>query len=138
MRKLLFICSSVLFLMFDVSAQNKVQKWDVFELTLNGPATGNPYMGSSLIGRFTNGDKVYEQEGFYNGNGVYIIRFMPDKEGAWTYVTTSNKSALNNKKGSFQCVSPASTNHGPVRVNNGYHFKYEDGTALLSIWHHYL
>ncbi len=64
-------------------------------------------MGTNLIGRFTNGDKVYEQEGYYDGNGIYGIRFMPDKEGTWNYVTSSNKNELNNKKGSFECITPS-------------------------------
>jgi hypothetical protein len=122
-----------LFFMFMVGglfAQDNIEKWDVFELTLNGPSTGNPFMGTTLTGRFTNGDKVYEQEGYYDGNGVYKIRFMPDKEGTWNYVTTSNKKELNNKKGSFVCTSPSKSNHGPVRVQGTYHFQYEDGTPF--------
>jgi hypothetical protein len=109
-------------------AQNKVEKWDVFELTLNGPSAGNPFMGVELLGRFTNGDEVVEQEGYYDGNGIYKIRFMPDKEGPWSYVTTSNKKELNNSKGTFECTGPLKNNHGPVRVRETYHFKYEDGT----------
>jgi hypothetical protein len=35
--------------------RNRIEKWDVFELTLKGPSTGNPFMGTSLVGRFTNG-----------------------------------------------------------------------------------
>lgn len=108
-------------------AQDRIEKWDVFELTLKGPSTGNPFMGTSLLGRFTNGDKVYEQEGYYDGNGVYKIRFMPDKEGVWNYVTSSNKKELNTK-GSFACTAPSKNNHGPVRVRAKYHFQYEDGT----------
>ncbi|KDN55845.1 DUF5060 domain-containing protein [Flavobacterium seoulense] len=111
-----------------VTAQNKIEKWDMFEITLNGSSAGNPYVGTTLIARFSNGENVTEQEGFYNGNGNYIIRFMPDKEGTWNYVTTSNKSELNDKKGSFECIKPSSNNHGPVRVSNQFHFKYEDGT----------
>lgn len=109
-------------------AQNKVEKWEVFELTLNGPSAGNPFIGVELLGRFTNGDKVVEQEGYYDGNGIFKIRFMPDKEGTWNYVTTSNKKELNNNKGAFECTGPSKNNHGPVRVRETYHFKYEDGT----------
>lgn len=125
----LFIASLLFVLLTGATvAQNKVEKWEVFELTLNGPSAGNPFMGVELLGRFTNGDKVVEQEGYYDGNGIYKIRFMPDKEGTWSYVTTSNKKELNNSKGTFECTNPSKNNHGPVRVRETYHFKYEDGT----------
>jgi hypothetical protein len=122
----------VLLLLFTggLLAQDKVEKWDVFELTLNGPSTGNPFIGTEFSARFTNGDKEYIQEGYYDGNGVYKIRFMPDKEGAWSYTTTSNKKELDAKKGQFECISPSENNHGPVRIRNTYHFQYEDGTAF--------
>lgn len=125
--KKLIVASLCLLLAGNLVAQNRVEKWNVFELTLKGPSTGNPFMGVELSGHFTNGDKVYEQEGYYDGDGIYKIRFMPDKEGTWSYVTSSNKKELNNSKGSFECTSPAAGNHGPVRVKGTYHFQYEDG-----------
>lgn len=125
--KQLLLASLFLLLIGDVVAQNKIEKWDMFELTLKGPSTGNPFIGTILTGRFTNGDKVYEQEGYYDGSGIYKIRFMPDKEGTWSYVISSNKNELNNKQGSFLCIAPSPTNHGPVRVRGNYHFQYEDG-----------
>lgn len=124
---------SILFLSLlagSVSAQNKIEKWEVFELSLKGPSAGNPFIGTTLTGLFSNGDKVYEQEGYYDGNGIYKIRFMPDKEGTWTYITSSNRKGLENNKGSFECTSPSVKNHGPVRVKGDYHFQYEDGTPF--------
>lgn len=128
MKKLIVASLFFMLLVGNTIAQDKIEKWDVFELTLKGPSTGNPFMGTSLVGRFTNGDKVYDQEGYYDGEGNYKIRFMPDKEGTWSYVTSSNKKELNNNKGSFECTAPSKNNHGPVRVSEIYHFKYEDGT----------
>ena len=114
----------------NLETQSNIQKWDIFEITLHGKSTGNPFIGTSLVGHFTNGKKVYKQEGYYDGKGIYKIRFMPDLEGTWSYVTSSNKSDLNNIKGSFECISPSPENHGPVRVAHTYHFKYEDGTPF--------
>ena len=113
-----------------VVAQTTIEKWGLFELTIQGPSTGNPFVGTTLTARFTNGNKAYEPEGFYDGNGIYKIRFMPDKEGTWNYITSSNKAELNNKKGSFVCTGASPTNHGPVRVKGTYHFQYEDGTPF--------
>jgi hypothetical protein len=128
-NKLIFL-SCILCSSLTIIAQTKIEKWDLFEVTLNGPAAGNPFMSTTLTGKFTNGDRVYEQEGYYDGNGTYKIRFMPDKEGSWNYVTTSNKTELNNKRGSFECTKASPGNHGPVRVKGKYHFQYEDGTAF--------
>src|SRR5689334_6917447 len=75
MKKLIVAGLSLMLLAGSALAQEKVEKWTVFELTLQGPSTGNPFMGVELLGRFSNGDKVVEQEGYYDGNGVYKIRF---------------------------------------------------------------
>ena len=110
---------------------NKVEKWDFYEISLPGPTTGNPFVGIEFSAVFTNGDRTYEPEGFYYGDGIYKIRFMPDYEGIWTYRTKSNYNALNGKTGQFECIAPSKDNHGPVRVRNQYHFAYEDGTPFF-------
>jgi len=112
-------------------AQQKVEKWGVFELTLHGPRGGDPFVGITLSATFTNGDSTYTPEGFYDGNGIYKIRFMPDVEGTWTYVTHSNRDKLNDVKGSFICTPPSGNDHGPVRVSDTYHFTYADGTRFI-------
>jgi hypothetical protein len=73
-----------------------------------------------------------EPEGFYDGNGVYKIRFSPDTQGNWTYVTQSNRKELNGITGSLTCVKPQKGNHGPVSVRNTFHFEYADGTPHYS------
>jgi hypothetical protein len=115
-----------------LSAQEaKVEKWDIFEISLHGPTAGNPFIGIELNAVFQNGDHTFQPEGFYDGNGIFKIRFMPDMEGTWTYKTKSNRQALNGKEGQFICIAPSSGNHGPVRVKNKYHFAYEDGTPFF-------
>lgn len=121
---LAFICFGIC-----LSANADVERWGIFELSLNGPAQGNPFVGVEFSAVFKNGDNVYEPEGFYDGNGVFKIRFMPDLEGTWTYETKSNYDFLNGKTGRFICTAPSASNHGPVRVRNQYHFEYADGTA---------
>ena len=114
-----------------VFAQDKrIEKWDFYELSLPGPTAGNPFIGIEFSAVFQNGDRRYEPEGFYDGNGTFKIRFMPDREGTWTYRTKSNREALDGKEGQFLCTSPSPGNHGPVRVRNQYHFQYEDGTPF--------
>lgn len=110
-----------------------VEKWGIFELTLNGPSEGNPFLDVNLSARFRFKNKEIFTEGFYDGNGIYKIRFMPDSEGEWSFITSSNCSKLDGIEGKFICTPSSPNNHGPVRVVNTYHFAYEDGTPYYPI-----
>ena len=65
-----------------------VRKWDVFELELSGPSTGNPFLDVTLTASFTHGDSAIRVNGFYDGDGTYRVRFMPPEQGSWSYVTS--------------------------------------------------
>lgn len=110
-----------------------IEKWGMFELTLSGPSYGNPFIGVKLEAIFTAENMEYKVNGFYDGNGVYRIRFMPEKIGKWEYSTYSDINELNGIKGSFICVQPSANNHGPVSVKNTYHFCYNDGSDYYPI-----
>ena len=71
------------------------EKWGIYEIELGGPSEGNPFTDIQVSGRFRLGDKRVDAGGFYDGNGVYRIRFMPDETGEWCYETFSNCDALN-------------------------------------------
>jgi hypothetical protein len=114
-----------------VWSQEKVQKWEIFELSLKGSDAGNPFIGVKFTAVFKHGDQLYEPEGFYDGNGIFKVRFMPDTEGEWTYKTISNHDDINNKTGSFICTAPAKNSHGPVHVSHTYQFAYDDSTAFV-------
>ncbi|WNQ08943.1 DUF5060 domain-containing protein [Paenibacillus aurantius] len=109
----------------------QVERWDIFELTLDGPSDGNPYEEVFLAARFQYRNDKMEIEGFYDGEGSYRIRFMPDREGIWRYETISNVPELNGITGQWECTTPQPGNHGPVKVHNGYYFAYEDGTRYM-------
>lgn len=108
-----------------------VEKWGIYELSLPGPTEGNPFMEVRFSAVFKNADQTFEPEGFYDGNGIYKVRFMPNAEGLWTYQTKSNREALNGKEGQLTCEAPSPENHGPVQVRNQYHFGYIDGTPFF-------
>jgi hypothetical protein len=110
-----------------------VEQWGVFEVSLVGPFSGNPFVDVTLSARFTSGDRTVEVHGFYDGDGVYRIRFMPEEKGTWRYLTQSNCAALSGKSGELECVAASGANHGPVRVANVYHFAYADGTPFVVI-----
>ncbi len=116
-----------------VSSDGSIEQWDMFELTLTGPSEGNPFRDVSLGADFTNGGRTVPVTGFYDGGGTYKIRFMPDTQGTWSYVTRSDAPALDGRSGTFTCKAPSTGNHGPVRVRNTFYLAYEDGAPYFQI-----
>jgi hypothetical protein len=80
---------------------------------------------------FQMGHRTVAVDGFYDGDGVYRVRFMPDAEGEWTFTTRSNRPELNGTTGRFICSAPSAGNHGPVVVRKTWHFAYADGTPYF-------
>ena len=106
-------------------------KWDVFEHSFSGPADGNPYLEVSFTATFAHANRTVTVPGFYDGEGVYRVRFMPDTEGAWRFTTTSSTAALDGLTGSFECGAAAAGVHGPVHVAHRHHFAHADGTPYF-------
>ena len=114
-------------------AEQMVEQWDMFEIALNGPTNGNPFLDVNFSARFTQGGSTIEANGFYDGDGVYRVRFMPEKQGEWHYTTESSSAELDGKSGEFMVTKPSADNHGPVHVANTYHFTYADGTPYKEL-----
>ncbi|MFN8446550.1 MAG: DUF5060 domain-containing protein [Caldilineaceae bacterium] len=112
---------------------DKVEQWGMFELMLEGSSAGNPYLDVELTAQFSQGDRLVNVFGFYDGDGVYRVRFMPDTLGEWHYETQCNRSAVTPASGTFTCVAADPGNHGPVRVANDVHFAYADGTRYVPV-----
>lgn len=132
-------CSVLLALLLTVgymplrAASAQVDQWEVFEVALKGPTDGNPYVDVRLTGVFTDGVRTVTVPGFYDGDGAYRIRFMPETPGEWRYETKSNRWPLTDKSGVFTVMPAKPGNHGPVRVKNTFHFAYADGTPYRPI-----
>mgnify|MGYP006290281131 CR=1 FL=1 len=114
-------------------AGDRVERWGLYEIILEGPQSGNPYTDVELTADFNNSESALRVSGFYDGNGIYKIRFMPQQTGAWTWRTRSTAESLNDKTGKLECVPASENNHGPVRVHNTFHFAYADGTPYKQI-----
>ena len=112
-------------------SSESIVRWDHIELNLPGPTTGNPFIDVTLTATFHFEHRAVTVHGFYDGEGSYKIRFMPDELGAWTWSSTSNAPTLDGKSGSFQCIAPQHANRGPVSVRDGFHFGYADGTPFV-------
>jgi hypothetical protein len=108
-----------------------VERWGLFEAELAGPAEGDPFIDAKLSAVFRRGDECVEVPGFYDGEGRYRIRFMPDRVGEWSFATRSGEPTLDGIEGGFSCVENRPGNHGPVGPRDRFHFKYADGTPYF-------
>ena len=113
------------------SGAGTVPLWEVFEVTLHGPTSSNPFLDVQLTATFSIGHRSVTVDGFYDGHGQYKIRFMPDTLGEWSYTTSSSAPELSGKSSRFTCLAPLQGAHGPVQVRNTYHFAYADGTPFF-------
>lgn len=116
----------------EYSFTSQVEKWGVFEFVAEGKTDGNPFTDFDITARFENADESKTVSGFYEGNGVYKVRFMPSFEGKYTF---SINGSFSDKQysGSFEAVPPSDQNHGPVRVCNTYYFEYADGNPCYPL-----
>lgn len=110
----------------------EVEKWGVFELSMPGKSDGNPFTDYTIEGVFRCEEECVKVDGFYDGEGIYRVRFMPSFERSYTF-RVSGSFSDEAVEGSFQAIAPGAGNHGPVRVANTYHFAYEDGTPYYSV-----
>jgi hypothetical protein len=117
-------------------------QWDYLELSYTAQTNGNPFLDVTFTAEFTHQHRTVQVAGFYDGDHTYRVRFMPDMQGTWRYVTHSNLPALDGQRGEFECTPPGAGNHGPVRVIDAYHFAYADGTpyhpvgTTCYVWNH--
>ncbi|GAB3325018.1 DUF5605 domain-containing protein [Larkinella ripae] len=126
-RFFLILCLPFTLVAQPAAPESTVEKWGLYEISLAGPSGGNPFTDVWLSAEFSLGAKKIKVTGFYDGEGVYKIRFMPDSVGQWSYRTASNVKALTGKRGTLACRAPSAANHGPVKVWNMYHFQYANG-----------
>ena len=64
-----------------------VEKWGVFELSFLGKCDGNPYIDYSIKAEFSNKNEQIITDGFYDGDGIYRVRFMPSFTGEYSYLS---------------------------------------------------
>ena len=109
----------------------QVERWSPMELCLQGPPQGNPFMEQSVTAVFRCSNEEVTVSGFYDGDGVYRVRFMPSFQGTYSFTVTSTFSQP--LEGTFQVTPATGQNHGMVRVANTWHLSYEDGTPYYSV-----
>lgn len=113
--------------------EDAIPQWGLFEIAMQGPSTGNPFVDVEVGAEFTVEHRTVKVKGFYDGDGVYRVRFMPDMVGSWSYRTTSSVCALDGHTGAFACTAPGAGNHGPVGTAHQFHFEHADGRPFFPL-----
>ena len=107
-------------------------RWDVFELVLTGPTEGNPYTDVRLSATFTLAYRTITVDGFYDGAGELQSALHAGYAGR---VVLHQRTALHRyfpgRRGDFRALRRLPQRTGPVRVRNGHHFAYADGTPFF-------
>ena len=60
---------------------NNANRYDVWEYAVQGPSTGNPFKDEWIKLSVHSRNESCEIDGFYDGDGRYIVRSMPSFEG---------------------------------------------------------
>lgn len=116
------------------SQERTIEQWRRFEASFDGPSTGNPFTDVRLEAGFVSPStgKVTTVRGFYDGDGVYRVRFMPSEAGCWRFTTHSNATELDGKTGSFVCTASPEKHAGMVKAV-GKDFRFQDSTYYYPV-----
>ena len=108
--------------------------WDNCDISFDCAAfEGNPY-DIRLWGIFSSpGMGNLRIPGFYDGEGKWIIRFMPPDAGQWDFITESDITALHGLKGTVAVEQDSRGNCGRIiaRPNNPQYLMWENGDTYF-------
>ena len=107
-----------------------VHQYEMFEVVVHGPASGNPWLEQNIRASFRFGHRTVDVNGFYDGGGVYKVRWMPDTPGLWTF-NLSCSFQPTPQQSAFECLPMRAGVHGPVGVARRHHFAHADGTPYF-------
>lgn len=111
-----------------VSIPEDAQQNHRTEIVFTGPSHGNPFVDVDLTAEFRLGQTVLQVGGFYDGEGRYMLRFLPPEAGRWTFTTRSTARSLDEISG--ELVVSDSANPGPVRVSEKFGFAHSSGAPF--------
>ena len=103
-----------------------MNQYEVLELTMSGMEPGEDWVNVDVNAVFEINGKEYKRKGYYAGNGLYKVNFLPQETGLLRYKVSGIAAA----EGEEQVVPAVSGRHGLVRAA-GTKFEYEDGTKYL-------
>ncbi|MDN3496835.1 DUF4038 domain-containing protein [Planococcus sp. APC 4015] len=102
------------------------------ELAFTGPSDPLPADRVPLRVRFVTEDATeIVVPGFWDGGDRYLVRFAPEREGRWQWVSESESAPLAGQEGAFDVAG--ASGHGPVRPAHTFHFAHADGTPFRPV-----
>lgn len=112
--------------------EKTVEKYGIFEATFTGIVKGNPFDINHVTAFFVSDQEKKKVSGFYDGEGIYKVRFMPSYTGNYQF---SIKTDFMEEcfVGEFLVTEAVGENHGPVSVKKQTHFAYADGTPYYPV-----
>lgn len=102
-----------------------MKKYEMFELEFRGEIPKDSQVETDIIAVFSCGENEWTVKGFYDGSGIYKVRFLPRTEGNYTWKVYGVVEA----EGKEECER-SEDSHGMV-LAEGNHFKYQDGMKYL-------
>lgn len=115
---------------------DRASAYRMVEVAFSGPAHGNPFLEVELAAQVAApaGSAVgdHQVSGFYDGDGTYRVRFLPDVAGRWVLTTVSNTRSLDGIELVVEVERARESDHGPVRAD-GFGFRHADGTRFLPL-----
>lgn len=103
-----------------------MKQYEEFELHFSGKTINEDYAESSLFAEFYCDGERKTVKGFYDGEGRYIVRFLPEKPGEYTWKV----SGAVNAEGHEICEAADGEHHGLVKAVDT-HFEFEDGKLFV-------
>lgn len=133
MKRFALLLTTLIACIMTVQAQQQTPQWDIFEQTYTLHTEKNPFTDIVLTATFTHtaSQKTITVDGFYDGNDLFRIRFMPTEQGEWSFTTHSSEPSLNGQKGQLVCTAPVG--HGMVGAGDDADFRYADGTPYRPV-----
>lgn len=105
---------------------SSVPMWEVYEIAATAAPAGDPFAPGAFGATFRHDGAEKRVPGFYDGDDRFVVRFMPEAEGEWTFETDGAARLT----GRFECTAPLPGIHGPSRAE-GLGFRYADGARCL-------
>ncbi|MDE7312768.1 MAG: DUF4038 domain-containing protein [Eubacterium sp.] len=102
-----------------------MKQYETVELTFHGPIFEGRCVDIDFNAAFSGNGQEQNVKGFYAGNGIYQVRFLPKSAGTYTYRLTG----CIEEEGSLEIEPADAGRHGMVKAQ-GEHFCYEDGTPF--------
>jgi len=104
-----------------------IPKWSRAEFVFQVEESPSHFTESWLKATFTLQNEEHVVQGFYDDEGRFLLRFMPEQEGAWHFQTDSNIPGLKGIVGQVTCTGPSEGDNGPVKIADTWHFSYANG-----------